>query len=294
MKNNHSAQKIISILCALILLVSCSGILSACQPKHTCQSVCESCGKCLNANCTESVCTSKCPGHHTCTSQCEKCGKCLNRNCQESACQQKCPRDHHECRTTCDNCGKCMDYFCPQPECATKCACPHTCESVCPTCNKCTDIYCKNPICQQKCDQAPMIGHNVSYTGTITAIESDVVITEFTQRPVDTRWVGLISETGGASCCIGDPDKGAYETYSLNYDYDFCFSVCTDVLTTDELTLVRHPCNIPNMSWTNVIFIYKGEDVISELYYNSPLPLDVNVVLTMAHMTLQYSDAPKF
>ena len=34
------------------------------KPEHVCKSVCEICGKCLNAACEEEVCADKCQGHH--------------------------------------------------------------------------------------------------------------------------------------------------------------------------------------------------------------------------------------
>ena len=35
------------------------------EPAHTCESVCATCGKCTDADCTEEVCASKCEGHTT-------------------------------------------------------------------------------------------------------------------------------------------------------------------------------------------------------------------------------------
>lgn len=55
--------KIMSLIIALCLLLSIS---VACQPTtapHACQSKCEICELCLNANCTEQACEQKCAGH---------------------------------------------------------------------------------------------------------------------------------------------------------------------------------------------------------------------------------------
>ena len=64
---------------------------------HECESVCPDCGKCLDAECTETACTEKCQGHtvtpapHECESVCPDCGKCLDAECTEDACAEKCP-----------------------------------------------------------------------------------------------------------------------------------------------------------------------------------------------------------
>ena len=64
--------------------------------EHTCESVCPDCGKCLDAECTETACAEKCQGHtvtptpHECESVCPDCGKCLDAECTETACAEKC------------------------------------------------------------------------------------------------------------------------------------------------------------------------------------------------------------
>ena len=277
MKNKYSTQKIVSIFCALILLVSCFGVLSACQPKHTCQNVCQDCGKCLNANCVEKACAIKCAGHHTCQNVCAKCGKCKNSECQESVCQDKCPRGHHECRSMCDTCSKCIDYFCPQPECVTKCDCPHTCESVCPTCNKCTDIYCKNPTCQQKCDEAPMIGAGKEYTGKITATESDTIVTTFTKGKPLYRYFWVYGVTGGLASSHHDYSQEFYDEYGVVYTFDLIVVEHINLGNADtaQIRIERHPCNIPDMAWTNVIYVYLQDSLAMEMYYCSPYAIDI-------------------
>ncbi len=65
-------------------------------PKHDCESVCELCGKCLDATCDAPACADKCAGHvidHVCESVCplEYCGKCTNKDCDEPVCAEKCP-----------------------------------------------------------------------------------------------------------------------------------------------------------------------------------------------------------
>ncbi len=137
-------------------------------PTHTCESKCPTCGKCLDASCTESACADKCPGHtvvpptHTCESKCPTCGKCLDASCTESACADKCPGHTvvpptHTCESKCPTCGKCLDASCTESACADKCpghtVVPptHTCESKCPTCGKCLDASCTEFACADKC-----------------------------------------------------------------------------------------------------------------------------------------------
>ena len=61
---------------------------------HECESVCNQCGHCLDAECTEEACANKCAGHevivHTCESVCAKCNGCLDAECVEEACATKC------------------------------------------------------------------------------------------------------------------------------------------------------------------------------------------------------------
>ena len=136
MKNKYSMQKMFSIFCALILLVSCFSVFSACQPKHTCQSVCQDCGKCTNANCVEKACAIKCAGHHICESLCPSCNKCTDTDCVEKVCVDKCA-GHHSCTSQCEKCGKCQNLACTERVCAYKCVGHHVCEDPCPICGKC-------------------------------------------------------------------------------------------------------------------------------------------------------------
>ena len=68
---------------------------------HECESKCEDCGKCLDAQCGEDACADKCEGHvppHECESKCADCGKCLDAQCGEDACAEKC--EGHEVKDT--------------------------------------------------------------------------------------------------------------------------------------------------------------------------------------------------
>ena len=51
-----------AILAILLVAVAMLGV--ACEiTEHACESVCQTCRGCLDANCTESACATKCPGH---------------------------------------------------------------------------------------------------------------------------------------------------------------------------------------------------------------------------------------
>ena len=61
------------------------------EAPHACESVCDTCGKCLDAECAEEACAEKCEGHtHTCESKCEVCAKCADAECTEEICTAKC------------------------------------------------------------------------------------------------------------------------------------------------------------------------------------------------------------
>ena len=272
------AKRFVSIICALIVLIGCCSVLLSCQPKHTCQNVCQDCCKCLNADCTETTCVDKCLGHHVCDSVCAKCGKCTDKACTEAICADKCPRDHHECRTVCDTCNKCMDYFCSQPECVVKCDCPHPCQSVCPTCNKCTDIYCKHPNCRQKCDQAPMIGEIVLFVDNLSTTESETVITTFSANPNVKYQVFWIYEMGVIGHSSQDLPPHKYEENKIVYTFDYATVQYVEFLQVEDyarLRMVRHPCDITGMDWTNVIYVYFDNQLIMEFYYNSPFAVSI-------------------
>ena len=59
MKNT---KKLVAVLVALVMVVSCVFALVACD-KHVCESKCETCGKCTNKDCQEDACKDKCEGH---------------------------------------------------------------------------------------------------------------------------------------------------------------------------------------------------------------------------------------
>ena len=272
------AKRFVSIICALIVLIGCCSVLLACQPKHTCQNVCQDCGKCLNADCAEEACVDKCLGHHVCDSVCAKCGKCTDKACTEAICADKCPRDHHECRTVCDTCNKCMDYFCHEQECVVKCDCPHPCQSVCSTCNKCTDIYCKHPNCRQKCDQAPVIGSHIEYTGEITASESDEIVCEFSKGKEVDYYVFWVYEMDLIGFSTQDYSPQDYIENRVAYTFDMASIQHLTLRDVDKskLHIERHPCSIPNMFWTNVVYVYYDGQLALEFYYNSPLEVSIS------------------
>ena len=64
------------------------------QPQHVCESKCEICQGCKNADCTEEVCKTKCTckpePQHVCESKCETCQGCKNADCTEDVCKTKC------------------------------------------------------------------------------------------------------------------------------------------------------------------------------------------------------------
>ena len=132
-------------------------------PVHTCESACTVCGKCLDGKCTESACADKCLGHHQCEYVCATCGKCLNDECTESVCADKC-QGHHVCGSICATCEKCLDDECTDPACADKCQGHHKCEDVCATCGKCTS-ECDNPVCAEKCPTHHECAYPCDYCG---------------------------------------------------------------------------------------------------------------------------------
>ena len=97
-------------------------------PTHKCESICITCGLCLDTSCTDSACASKCRGHvvtptHKCESICATCGLCLDTSCTESACSSKCkghtpPCDHtnqelrNKAEPTCSKNGYSGDLYC--------------------------------------------------------------------------------------------------------------------------------------------------------------------------------------
>ena len=93
--------KFLSVILTFMVFL---GAFAACNPTtssqdpapgHTCESVCETCGKCTDAECTETACADKCAGHtvtptHTCESVCATCQGCTDMICTEEACENKC------------------------------------------------------------------------------------------------------------------------------------------------------------------------------------------------------------
>ncbi|MCI8612598.1 MAG: carbohydrate-binding protein [Clostridia bacterium] len=66
------------------------------QVPHECAHVCEDCGKCTDADCTDPACADKCEGHqpeaHVCGHVCPEtdCGKCTDPDCTDPFCADKC------------------------------------------------------------------------------------------------------------------------------------------------------------------------------------------------------------
>ena len=184
------------------------------EPEHECEHVCDTCGKCLDSGCAESVCADKCQGHvppHACESVCETCGKCLNTQCTESVCADKC-QGHvppHSCESICEICEKCLDLQCTEDACIEKCAGhipPHQCESVCETCGKCLDGECTEDVCAEKCEghdpATPEDGPSDDKTETPDKIEdtqtpSEPTTPEVPEEPKDNSfgaWIRSIIE----------------------------------------------------------------------------------------------------
>ena len=57
---------------------------------HVCQSVCEVCGGCKNADCKEQACKEKCTCKKGCEHACPVCGKCVDPTSTEKQCKEKC------------------------------------------------------------------------------------------------------------------------------------------------------------------------------------------------------------
>ena len=106
---------------------------------------------------------------HFCESKCEKCGKCLDAECAEENCAEKCEGHAHECEHVCATCGKCQNTECAEEVCAEKCAC-HECESVCEHCGGCTNAECAQAACTTKCP-----GHEGSMFLTIGSKKFEAV-----------------------------------------------------------------------------------------------------------------------
>lgn len=97
-------KHVIKIVAVLLLVSMLFGLLTACNPKepenpvetHVCHHVCETCGKCTDATCTNAVCAEKCAGHsgptgeHACQHVCPLCVKCTDASCTNAACSKKC------------------------------------------------------------------------------------------------------------------------------------------------------------------------------------------------------------
>ncbi len=86
------SKKLMALLLVLAMLFAVVTVIAACD-KHECKHVCETCGKCTDATCTDPACKDKCPGHetaHVCGHKCPTCGKCLDETCTDPVCADKC------------------------------------------------------------------------------------------------------------------------------------------------------------------------------------------------------------
>ena len=98
MKITKRILAVLALLLSLVMVLSSCGFLDSIfgngPVEHACETVCTTCGKCLDTSCTEGACANKCQGHtpaaHVCDSKCNDCGKCTDAACNESACATKC------------------------------------------------------------------------------------------------------------------------------------------------------------------------------------------------------------
>ena len=67
--------------------------------EHVCKHVCDTCHKCTDKSCTDTVCKDKCEGHgsvqppveeHVCEHVCDTCHKCTDKSCADPVCKDKC------------------------------------------------------------------------------------------------------------------------------------------------------------------------------------------------------------
>lgn len=78
-------KRLVTIV-ALILVAVMACLLVACDTTETpCTALCEKCGKCTNAACTEHTEKCTCEEKPACTALCELCQKCTNTDCIEHA-----------------------------------------------------------------------------------------------------------------------------------------------------------------------------------------------------------------
>ncbi len=85
-------KRLVALLLVLAMLFAVVTVIAACD-KHECKHVCETCGKCTDATCTDPACKDKCPGHetaHVCGHVCPTCGKCTDSTCTDPVCADKC------------------------------------------------------------------------------------------------------------------------------------------------------------------------------------------------------------
>ena len=314
------AKRFVSIICALIILIGCCSVLLACQPRHTCQNVCQDCGKCLNVDCTEEACVDKCLGHtppHSCTSICDTCKLCTNADCTEEACANKC-LGHHVCDSVCAKCGKCTNTECtlepcifmrckghdfcqnPCPKCGgctgQKCNCPkeniscncgypwyytHLCTNVCQICGMCTNTQCT----QEPCILAKCPGHNS--TPQISLLDEPV--TEYNYIPLTSQEEAMLKQAFVDYRVSFGSEKGDIEPVTIEAYYGKIDDIyILEMRSKWETGYIEYDLyyNIDGLvmsgSHRYQIFVYKqGEFMqIDDAYENKLLSYDQLVIVT--------------
>ena len=118
---------------------------------------------------------------HTCEHVCEVCGKCYDYTCFNANCLDMCVCEHI-CEHACEECGKCYDTTCVYKACVTN-RCTHVCESVCPTCGKCQNSGCGHHACLEKCECVT----NYVFNG----VDERVTISDGLSRNVEGNYIDV-------------------------------------------------------------------------------------------------------
>lgn len=241
---------------------------------HSCESVCETCGKCTDQTCTDSACAEKCEGHqpvHTCESKCDICGKCKDTSCTDSACAEKCSGHQgttHSCENVCPICGKCLDSDCTETACAQKCtghqSDTHTCESKCSVCGKCLDTSCTDSACAEKCSGHQSDTHSCESKCDICGKCTDQTCTD----------------SACADKCAGHSDDTQYT------DIGTLLGSSGSTCTVKGLVVARNAQS----------FIVKDDTGMMLVYLGSSWDKSVNVgdIVTVSGTTSTYANATQF
>ena len=136
-----------------------------------------------------------------------------------------------------------------------------------------------------------MIGHNFTYTGPITASESTVVVTTFTTSTKMTYLYQLVDESSMRASSVSDYSIEDYVANGISVKYIFDMVVVQykdlDGQEESDIHLERHPCNIANLPWTNVVYVYLKGELVMEIYYCSPYELSITCFLQLIPRYLQ-------